>query len=123
MNYSNELLINLMPTALQLALFLKVAFMGALGGYLSNAASEYLKEQNPEIVVSGWKSHFKFVFLGGVCAVLAQIIDGSDKVLFLQALTIGATWPRIVNRFKKQNALNEFVNSGDDVTVERRNNV
>ena len=118
--YVVDLINNLLPEATKLALLLKVAGLGALGGYLSNAATEYLNEQNSDFVVNGLKSHVKFVLIGGICAVLAQLIDGSDKVLFLQALTIGATWPRIVNRFKKQNDFNKFVNSGEDVPVERR---
>lgn len=119
MNYLSEVVANILPSTAQVALCIKVALFGAIGGYLSNAAAEFLKEKNPEIVVNGFKSNLKFILLGGICAMLAQVIDGSDKILILQALTIGATWPRIVNRFKKQNDFDSFVNSGQDVPVER----
>lgn len=101
------------------AIAIKSFIVGLLGAFLSNVSSEYLIERKSSVILNGFWKKLVFSVLGGICAALAQMIEGSDKTLILQALTIGASWPRFVNRFKKQHDFQEFVDSDDDAPAKR----
>jgi hypothetical protein len=119
LSFIDQVLQNLAIEPRLVAMAIKSFAIGLIGAFLSIVSSEYLIEKNKDVILKGFWKKLVFSILGGICATLAQMIEGSDKTLILQALTIGASWPRFVSRFKKQHDFKEFVDSDEDVPTKR----
>lgn len=123
-NFWVEVFDSLTPSALMFAATLKAFFVGGIGAYIFISASDYSEDENKRIliqVVNNWKDKLKYSSIGGVLSLLVQIGSGEERFLIVQAITVGATWPYFIRKLSTKSAVNEFIDSGEDVPVEESN--
>tara|TARA_B100000212_G_C27317607_1_gene508670 strand:+ start:463 stop:834 length:372 start_codon:yes stop_codon:yes gene_type:complete len=102
----------------------KAFLAGGVAAFVCISGSDFIEDGNDRLVrhvVTTLRDKFAYCFLGSLLAGLMQIASGEEQTFFfVQAITVGGTWPHFVRKLRTKAGVGQFFNSGEQIPVEKK---